>query len=326
MAGWQDMVAVGERRAAAVLSHLVNARGPVEIDSLFAAVPDFSADAATAAIELDDDVDRLRSFGLHIDWEGPGSPFVGVAAESWQHRPVSLDDEDRALLARALEAASPLDAETVSAAQALDVDTLMPEADTTISLSPRGSAARGRPEAYSRLHRLAGLIDRRVVVGFGYPDASGAMRDRALEVAGLGESRGVWYAVGVEPGSGTMTAFAVSDMRGPVREVSPEGAYEPPAGFDLAEHLALAWRLGPDPVSARVRFDRELAGFMESVLAHVRLDACEDGSAEAVVAVGNIDDFVAWTLMYGTHALVLEPPAAVERAREILSGVVRQHA
>jgi predicted DNA-binding transcriptional regulator YafY len=75
-----------------------------------------------------------------------------------------------------------------------------------------------------------------------------------------------------------------------------------------------------------VRFDPELAGFMESVLAHVRLDACEDGSAEAVLAVGDIDEFVAWTLMYGTHALILEPPRAVERAREILSRVVRTHA
>jgi predicted DNA-binding transcriptional regulator YafY len=325
MAGWQDRVAVGERRAAAVLSHLVNARGPVEVDTLFSAVPDFSLDAA-AAIELDDDVDRLRSFGLHIDWEGPGASLVGVAAQSWQHRPVSLDDEDRALLARALEAASPLDSVTASAASALDAETAASEADTTISLSPRGSAARGRPEAYSRLHRLAGLMERHVVAGFGYPDASGEMRDRALQVAGLGESRGVWYAVGVEPGSGTMIAFAVSDMRGPVREVSPEGAYEPMPGFDLAEHLALPWRLGPDPVSARVRFDPELAGFMESVLAHVRLDACEDGSAEAVLAVGDIDEFVAWTLMYGTHALILEPPRAVERAREILSRVVRTHA
>jgi predicted DNA-binding transcriptional regulator YafY len=326
MAGWQDRVAVGERRTAAVLSHLVNARGPVQVEALFAAVADYSPEPATAVVELDDDVDRLRSFGLRIDWGGPGSPTVGIAAESWQHRPVSLENEDRALLQRALEAAAPLDDATASAFSALDADTPPAEADTTISLSPRGSAARGRPEAYSRLHRLAGLMERRVVVGFGYPDASGEMMDRTLEVAGLGESRGAWYAVGLEPGSGTMTAFAVSDMRGPVREMSPEGAYDLPPGFDLTEHLALPWRLGPDPVSARVRFDPELAGFMESVLAHVRLDSCKDGSAEAVLAVGNIDDFVAWTLMYGTHALILEPPEAVERARQILSEVVRRHA
>jgi predicted DNA-binding transcriptional regulator YafY len=326
MAGWQDRVAVGERRTAAVLSHLVNARGPVQVGALVAVLPDFSPDPQAAALEVDDDVDRLRSFGVRVDWDGPGSTMLGIAAESWQHRPVSLDDEDRDLLTRVLEAAVPLDSGTADAVAALEADAPPAEADTTISLSPRGSAARGRPEAYSRLHRLAGLMERRVVVGFGYPDASGGMRDRTLEVAGLGESRGVWYAVGVEPGSGTMRAFAVSEMRGPVREASAEGAYDLPTGFDLAEHLALSWRLGPDPVPARVRFDPDLAAFMGSVLAHVRLEECEDGSAEAVLAVGDIEDFVSWTLTYGTHALILEPPDAVDRAREVLSEVVRHHA
>jgi predicted DNA-binding transcriptional regulator YafY len=326
VAGWQDRVAVGERRTAAVLSHLVNARGPVDVDAVIAAVADYSPDGATAILEFDDDIDRLRSFGLRIDWDGPGSATAGIAAESWQHRPVSLEDDDRALLASALEAAAPLDPATAAAVDALRADGPPPEADTTISLSPRGSAARGRPEAYSRLHRLAGLMERRVVVGFGYPDASGRMRDRTLEVAGLGESRGVWYAVGLEPGSHTVRAFAVSEMRSPVRELSGEGAYELPIGFDLAEHLALSWRLGPDPVPARVRFDQDMATFMGSVLAHVGLEASEDGSAEAVVAVGDVEEFVNWTLGYGTHALILEPAEAAKRARAVLAEVVRKHA
>jgi predicted DNA-binding transcriptional regulator YafY len=69
-----------------------------------------------------------------------------------------------------------------------------------------------------------------------------------------------------------------------------------------------------------------MATFMGSVLAHVGLEASEDGSAEAVVAVGDVEEFVNWTLGYGTHALILEPAEAAKRARAVLAEVVRKHA
>lgn len=325
MAGWQDRVSVGERRTAALLATLVNARRPLSRGEILAFVDEYDADADAAALQIDDDIARLRSYGLDIEWDGPVSETVSIRVPAWQHRPVDLGDVDRRLLEQAVGLAAPLDPVGAEAMRDVRGEPLPPEADTTISLSPRGSAARGRPLAYSRLHRLVWLADRGATAGFGYPDAAGVFHPRQLQSAGLGESRGVWYAVGFEPGSKTIRAFAVSEMLGPVVEAEPPGSYELPFDFDTHEYLALSWRLGPDPEPARVRFDPDLAAYVGSVLAHVALEWLPDGSVEAVVSVGDMEDFVGWVLSFGTHALILEPASAVARAREVLAMVVARH-
>ncbi len=325
MTGWQETVSVGERRAAAVLARLINARGVVDTAAFIEGARDYSPDPSVAATELDDDIERLRSFGLDITRDGPGSTTAAIGPSGWQHRPVTLDDEDLALLTRAMDLASPVDGPTAEAFSALTSPLECTEADTTISLSPRGSAARGRPEAYSRLHRLAGLLERRVTAGFGYPDSSGHDVPRQLQVAALGESRGVWYAVGFEPGSKSVRAFAVSRMRGPVAEVGTD-AYDIPADFDAAEYLALSWRLGPDPFPATVRFHSDLAVFIRTMLVHIPLDMLEDGSLEATVTVGDVDDLVGWVTSFGTHARIVEPDALARVAKDTLEALAERHA
>jgi predicted DNA-binding transcriptional regulator YafY len=325
MTGWQDWVSVGERRSAALLALLVNARRPIPVDDVFTRLPEYPGDPAQARLGLDDDVARLRSFGLDITWDGPSAPSIGIGAAGWQHRPVRLTEKDLDLLDQVEALTKPLDESAARALSALRGEALPAERDTTISLSPRGSAARGRPVAYSRLHRLVWLAERGVTAGFGYRDASGEFVPRRLQVAGLGESRGVWYAVGFEPGSHTMRAFAVSEMRGPVEAVDAPGSYELPFGMDVSEYLSMPWRLGPDPVPARVLFDAEISAFIGSMLVHLPLEPRPDGSLEATVAVGDLDAFVGWVLSYGTHAKILEPAEAVTRAREILAKVVAAH-
>jgi predicted DNA-binding transcriptional regulator YafY len=325
MTGWQDRVSVGERRSAALLALLVNVRRPIAVEEVLTRLPEYPGDPAQARLELDDDVARLRSFGLEIEWDGPAAENVGVGAAGWQHRPVRLAEKDLDLLGQVEVLAGPLDASAARALAALRGEALPAERDTTISLSPRGSAARGRPVAYSRLHRLVWLAERGVTAGFGYRDASGEFVPRRLQVASLGESRGVWYAVGFEPGSQTMRAFAVSEMRGPVEAVDAPGSYELPFGMDVSEYLSMPWRLGPDPVPARVHFDPEISAFIGSMLVHLPLEPRPDGSLEATVNVGDIDAFVGWVLSYGTHARILEPAEAIERAREVLAGVVAHH-
>ncbi len=325
MTGWQDRVSVGERRSGALLALLVNARGAVTAEEVFTHIPEYPGDASQAHLELDDDVERLRSFGLQIEWAGPGGSTVAIGPAGWQHRPVRLTDKDLELLDQVEKLAAPLGEEAAGALAALRGAPLPPESDTTVSLSPRGSAARGRPVAYSRLHRLVWLAQRGVTAGFGYRDATGEFVPRSLQVAGLGESRGVWYAVGFEPGSSTMRAFAVSEMRGPVEAVDEPGSYEMPYGLDVSEYLSMPWRLGPDPVPARVRFDADISAFISSMLHHLPLEQRPDGALEAVVAVGDIDAFVGWVLTFGTHARILEPAEAVARAREVLESTVMTH-
>ncbi len=193
--------------------------------------------------------------------------------------------------------------------------------DTTVSLAPHVTSP-GWPDVLSRLHRIGGLIERRVVARFGYPGASGEMEPRDLAVYGLGEYRGVWYAVGVEPGTEIIRAFALAEMESPVRDGSGEGAYGIPDDFEISSYLVLGWRLGPDPTPAVVRFDESLVPFVSSALADLGLKEGEDGSLVLEVDVGDLDRFVGWVLTFGTHARIEAPDAAVRRAREMLEAMV----
>lgn len=325
MTGWQERCPTGERRAGAVLARLINARGPVPIAELTNAVPGYPEDPYAAARSLAEDLELLTSFGLKIERCGPDDSAYRIAPECWQERPLQLDEIDRALLDGAIELAGAPEPDLAEAATALNDRRARERADTTVSLSPKGSESRGRPEAYSRMHRLSGLMDRRVTVGFGYPNSTGEIIPHRLQVAGMGEIRGVWYAVGWEPGSQMVRAFAVSEMRGPVRELDSGGAYGIHETFDLAEHLAMGWRLGPDPFWAKVRFDATLSTYASSVLEHIPLEQMADGCLEAEMPVGNMDGFIGWVLSFGTHARIVEPPLVVERAREILEQTVERH-
>lgn len=324
MSGWQEFAEVGERRAAGVLAQLVNRRGPVPAEEMVAAVPQFSSDPAAAREQLEQDIALLCSYGLEIERANMERETFAIAPSSWQRRPVSLDEIDSALLDRALKLAGPRSEALADAVSLLRGHRAQRQALATVSLSPRGSAARGRPEAYSRLHRLAGLLERRVIAGFGYPGLDGLSVGRTLRILGLGESRGIWFAVGMDESSDVVRAFAVSEMRGPVAEASREHAYEVPPDFDVARYLALAWRLGPDPYVATVRFDETLATFAATMLEEFEPAPVESG-LDVKLPVGDTDAFVGWVLSFGTHARILDPAAAVDRARETLAGVVARH-
>lgn len=322
MTGWQERVSVSERRAAALLALLVNARHPLGADDVFRDVPEYPGERTAALTALAEDAERLTAYGLAVTVTADGT--VSIPAGGWQHRPVRLSDRDLALLDHVERSASPLPATAAAALAHLRGEPLAPEGPATISLSPRGSAARGRPVAYSRLHRLARLARNGQTAGFSYRDATGAFVPRQLQVAGLGEARGVWYAVGLEPGSAVVRAFAVTEMRGPVEALDQPGSYEP-GGVDVREHLALAWRIGPDPFPARVVFDAGIAAFIHTMLQHLPLAPQPDGSVHAVFDVGDVDAFVGWVLSFGTHARITGPPNAVERARAALESVVGSH-
>jgi predicted DNA-binding transcriptional regulator YafY len=320
-----------ERRAATLLARLVDSRGPVPVSALALSVREYSdldpeeADAAVGA-----DIDRLRGLGLVIDRLRDGETVAySIADASWQHKPLVLDDEDRRLLSRAAEIAGPPAPGSNVARGLASVAGDTPEQHpgaVAVSLSPRDPSAAARAGSYSRLHRLAGLMAKRRTAAFGYPAADGEMRERHLEIYGLGASQGVWFAVGVEPGGDVTRAFAVAVMRGPVEALTDPGSYEIPEDFDTTAFLALPWRAGPDPVPATVRFDSELAAFMSMYLDGLPLRGLDDGELEADLSVGDLERFVHWVLAYGRHARITSPPEAIDRATRVLEEVAARHA
>jgi predicted DNA-binding transcriptional regulator YafY len=320
-----------ERRAATLLARLVDSRGPVSVSALALSVREYAeldpeeADAAVSA-----DIDRLRGLGLVIDRMRDGETATySIADASWQHKPLVLDDADRRLLAKAAEIAGPPEPGSNLARGLASVAGDIPEQHpgaVTVSLSPRDPSAAARAGSYSRLHRLAGLMAKRRTSVFGYPTADGTMRERHLDIYGLGASQGVWFAVGVEPGGDVTKAFAVAVMRGPVEALDDADPYEIPEEYDTTAFLALPWRAGPDPVPATVRFDSELAAFMSMYLDGLPLRALDDGELEADLSVGDLERFVRWVLAYGRHARILSPDEAVGIATRVLEEVAARHA
>lgn len=320
-----------ERRAATLLARLVDARGPVPVSTLAQDIPEYAeleleeADAAVGA-----DVDRLRGFGLVIDRlrEGTGAAYT-IADASWQHKPLTLDEHDRELLARAAQiAGEPAEGSNLARglASLADHDPAQQSGAVTVSLSPRDPSAAARAASYSRLHRLAGLMEKRWTAAFGYPGADGEMAERMLDIYGLGASQGVWFAVGVEPGDDQTRAFAAGLMRGPVAALGDPGSYEIPAHFDPVAFLALPWRGGPDPRPATVRFDPEIAAFVSSCLEGLLLRQLDDGELQADLLVGDLERFVHWVLGHGRHARIVAPGEAIEIAKRILEEVAARHA
>jgi predicted DNA-binding transcriptional regulator YafY len=321
--GWEEIGNPQDRRVADMLALLVNLRGPIAISDLTGAISGYPRDPAQAADAVRDDVARLAAYGLAVTWGSRDEgATVALAPEVWESRPLVLGDEEADLFDRVVELSDPLDAELAAVVEDLSDGGKPTTSDTTISLNPRTSAGPDRFDVYSRLHRLAGQLSHGIAAEFGYPDPSGEIVQRTLQVYGLGESRGIWYAVGSEPGSATIRAFRVADMRSPVMDASPPDSYRVPSDFEIAEHLALPWRLGPDPFPAHVSFDRDLAPFVVTSLPQATMEQRPDGSVRTTLTVGDPERFVGWLLTFGTHAQILGPADLREQAIAYLEGMI----
>ncbi|HMC51327.1 MAG TPA: WYL domain-containing protein [Acidimicrobiales bacterium] len=139
-------------------------------------------------------------------------------------------------------------------------------------------------------------------------------RNRWVDPYGMGFRHGFWYLVANDRDRGELRTYRVDRMEGRV-EPDGHGAFEVPAGFDLATGLPdEPWRIGEgtgeeEVLRADVLIDRVRAPLVEAELG---VDAIaerrDDGAVVVTLEVTNRAAFRSWVLGFLDHAEVLGPP------------------
>ncbi len=168
----------------------------------------------------------------------------------------------------------------------------------------------------ARLHRLAEIMRRRHVVEFVYRKLDGAESRRAVELYGVGERVGLWYAVGRDLADSRIKSFRISRMHGRPAEKSAEKGpqYEVPADFDLADYIRPPWLIGDVETLVTIAFAPSVVHLARANLSGAVARELGDGRTEFSVSVRNVDGLVRWLMTFGDAAQVLGPESARDYA------------
>jgi proteasome accessory factor B len=178
----------------------------------------------------------------------------------------------------------------------------------------------------SRLHRLALIMRRRHVVEFDYHKLDGTNSRREVELYGLGDRVGLWYAVGRDLADGRIKSFRVSRMHGrPAEQKADQGPqYQVPADFDLADHIRPPWRIGDTETVVTVAFGPQVVHLARAMLCGAPARTLPDGRTEFIVPVLNVDGLVRWLMTFGDSADVLAPESARAYANDMAARMEAQ--
>ncbi|MBI4575713.1 MAG: WYL domain-containing protein [Planctomycetes bacterium] len=184
----------------------------------------------------------------------------------------------------------------------------------------------GRPERPlaategAALEAFVGATAARRRLVFGYTTLDGRRARRTVEPYGVYHAHGAWYGVGRSAGgAGGPRTFKLCRVQGPV-EVCPEGGYDIPDGFRVAE-LA---RRRPWDLDGAPRLDARLE------VAATYLPDCRDlfdevgGGGEwvgALVRRGDARALARWVLENHGRVRLLGPEAALDRWRAELEAL-----
>ncbi len=146
-------------------------------------------------------------------------------------------------------------------------------------------------------------------------------RERTVEPYGLGHRFGHWYLVAPELGApDTVKAFRVDRMRGLKVDESP-GAFDRPVGFETRRVLyGFASTPDRDDVTARVRFDAEVAEVALRQVANVALVSRDDVSVVVDVVVTSESAFIGWMIGFDDRAVIESPPELVDAFLRFIGG------
>lgn len=309
---------------------LASTRQPVTAAQCRAAgigYPEGQDDAAFIRM-FERDKDALRAAGLVIDVASSGeTEAYRLDAEATYARPIELAPDEVAAI------------RAIAAALAEDHDFPFQE-DLALALGKLGTGTQDGPLATTQLsdqsavgqslyaRALAEAVQTRKTVTFGYTNARGESRERAVDPYGVFFRGGVWYMAGRDREIDDIRTFAVGRIEdldvNPLRPHTPD--FDRPAGFDVREHERLPFQFGEDAVSARIRFESDVAWRAESLArGRGRLTSLPDGSAVWTIEVADLERLASWLVDEGPGILPVDPPELVEALGDGLRAVVNAH-
>jgi proteasome accessory factor B len=144
-------------------------------------------------------------------------------------------------------------------------------------------------------------------------------KPRTVEPYGLGHRFGHWYLLAPEVGqSPTVKAFRIDRMD--QLKIDETGAmFARPAEFDLAEALPdFSQSTEGDAITARVRFDRDIAEIALGQASHALEVSSDIESVTVELAVSTVPSFIGWMLGFDDKAVILSPAELVDAYLEFI--------
>ena len=144
-------------------------------------------------------------------------------------------------------------------------------------------------------------------------------KPRTVEPYGLGHRFGHWYLLAPEVGqSPTVKAFRIDRMD--QLKIDETGAmFARPAEFDLAEALPdFSQTTEGDAITARVRFDRDIAEIALGQASHASEVSSDIDSVTVELAVSTVPSFIGWMLGFDDKAVILSPGELVDAYLEFI--------
>lgn len=137
---------------------------------------------------------------------------------------------------------------------------------------------------------------------------------------------GRYYLIGRQVGSRSgWRVFSIDEIEGTLQRCGTYKSVEPPAEYRATD--AVGWfkggkrtvvEVGLSPAVARAAASRRWQEAQE-IREH------PDGSITLTLTVGDIDEVIRWALGFGADAWISSPPAAVDRAREVIAEIAARY-
>lgn len=284
-----------------LLAFLLTAGHPATADEIRMTVAgyDRSSDEAFRRM-FERDKELLRKMGIPLQWRPTDAWEVEfgyvIHDDEYQMPDPGLTDEERAAL--------------WLAAQVVRVGGQPSGPEAVLKLGGAPMAGGGEPLAADLglaadvLGTVFQAVTERRALRFIYRD-----RARVLHPYGMLHQRGHWYVMGADLSvDGAVRMFRID--RAQQFELGDDvDVFQRPEGFSIREALpSVPWEAGDEDMTARVRFDAEVAWWaMRQLPRTAEVVHEEDGSVIADMSVANVDAFIGWILAFDAAAEILAP-------------------